>query len=317
MDVDCIDDLFSFDDWHPREKFIQSILPDLARKDIPEIIQGGLGKFCKQYPFYIWRKYYMFDERKHAPFPLGQILDEDDKSDSIVRLAPKTGGFTLGTPWQGTPEVFRKHFEWMWALFDFNAPNPFTGDRKFLPGPRSVTLLDEVMELPEDFFGLSDNRQLCEKFRHYQKEYSLLFGVPELIYREKDIERILKDIRTVLKLSLSYFQGVLKHSNRYPHLLGNPTEWDVFLYCRPKVNYIRAGRQNGLHKHAYRTEGTGTAIQEFIETKPGKGKREVEFERAYYRMEDLMLNIYPSFKLGALLRISTSKKPQRSSYIRE
>src|SRR5204863_9610560 len=84
-----------------------------------------------------------------------------------------------------------------------------------------------------------------------------------------------------------------------------------------RVNYIRAGRRNRLHKHAYRTEGTGTAIREFIATKPGKGRREVEFERAYYRMEDLMLNIYPSFKLGALLRISTSKKPQRSSYIRE
>ena len=243
------------------------------------------GQFMSKCPVYLLPAQNLFlDENRH--FWMRLILPNFLKENYRGPLRSTEGEFNLDTPWPETPRLFRDHFSWLWANYDSNAVNPFTGDRKFLPRPAPVGGFG--------IYGLQEQRD--KLYPRLQNE--LIFIVPACFHTEQSIKGVCESFKTSLR---NEFRSLQVSAKKYQFLLGGPVQWQAFVFVQDRTTNSSPEYRQPLFRInvPYIRLGSGKAIEEFEHVKKKKSewregsKFRGHIESRYDTMHKLMMSVYP------------------------
>ena len=299
------------------------LFPYLEDDEIVEIICRGWDGFCATVPFYVLRRCGIFAEDNlqnvfGSAFKLGPILDVRDRTKYEGPLNIQAGNFTLDTPWCDAPELFRNHFAWLWCHFDFSAKNPYTGDRRFLPGPQSAQWL--VKEIAEEPYYSSHKPGSVRRARiQYFNSNCDLFAFPKLLYAEPNIAGSLKKIEERLQSVISLHKRIVSKA-KFNFLLGAAADWEAFIFCRPRVGYQLMNEIMADSTPVYKSAEVEIAAaildwrkQDLKKSrKKSSGshhlkKNQTHRTQRYLKMEAMMFSVFPVLDIESLILHSTRK----------
>jgi len=299
---------------------IISLFPYLGDDAVSEVICEGWDKFIETVPFYAMRRHKIFEsenlQKVFGSTPkFGPIIDERDREKYKGQLKISSGDFTLDTPWPDTPEIFRNHFSWLWCHFDFTAKSPFTDDRRFLPGPQDASwLVDQIATQPR--FGHRQESARAQQIRYFY-ENCTVFAFPNLLYTKPDMLGALENLKFRIQSAISFSKRIVGKT-KFNSLIGSRAEWDVFYFCRPKINY--AGHDifstsDVSHSKPVRaeiTEAVSAWRQRDLSIRRQKTggqlrlkKDQTHLTKRYRKMEAMMFSVFPQMDVAALVKHST------------
>ena len=255
----------------------------------------GIVPFMKVCPLYLLRGQNMWRDKNQGLF-LKLVLPDFLKKDYPGKLVLSGGNFNLDTPWPQTPKLFRDHFTWLWANFDANTTNPYTGDRKLLPRPASLGLFGE--------YNLQDQNE--KLYPRLFKEF--IYVVPSCFHTEVTIKEVCSDFESHLK---NEFRSLQISRKKYSFLFGGQAQWEAFSFVRDRTTY--SSRQDRTPFMSVRVpfdrQGSGKAIDDFEDAKKlrkewsMKSKQKGHIENGYEQMENLMMATYPGLDFHRIVNL--------------